>query len=68
MVLYLQALRDNCMDYLRVAGLAARVLSGDVLLSGQLDESINTCRCNLEVLDGLLAAGITELKVPEKSG
>ncbi|MBA7709157.1 hypothetical protein ES703_118069 [subsurface metagenome] len=66
MVLYVEALKANCRDYLCLAAVAARVLDGDVLLSGQLGDSVRTCHANLVVLEGLLAAGITELEVPQK--
>ena len=68
MVLYVEALKANVVNFM----LVVRVLKGlcdqlgiDV---GGYTESMESSRANLVVLDGLLAAGIAELEVPQKKG
>lgn len=65
MVLYLKALGKNCRDYLALASVVARFVEADVLLAGQLEEDVQTVSANLVVIEGLVAAGVTELKIPE---
>lgn len=67
MVLYIEALRANIEAYRRVSvelrGLMDRYGYG---YSG-FDNALGVAERNLAVLDELLAAGITELEVPEKT-
>lgn len=66
MVLYIEALRWNVTNFIQVATTLKAVLERLGVEAVGYDESIETCRANLVVLDGLLAAGITKLEVPEK--
>lgn len=63
MVLYIEALRENLLNYVAVAGqlkeLAEKV--GEQVRG--YEESMENTRANLRVLDELRARGIVELKV-----
>lgn len=68
MVLYVESLRANVVNFVEVASLLVRVLDTLGVEHAGYGESIDNCKANLVVLDGLLAAGVTELEVPQKSG
>ncbi|MBA7676990.1 hypothetical protein ES703_85238 [subsurface metagenome] len=65
-VLYVESLRLNVVDFIQVATALNRVCDVAGIEVGGYTESMETCQANLVVLDELLAAGITELEVPEK--
>lgn len=68
MVLYVESLRTNVVNFIEVATLLEKILDTVGVEHGGYGESIQICEANLVVLDGLLAAGITEVEVPQKTG
>jgi len=68
MVLYIEALKSNCVGYRQLAILVKGLIGSDEGLLEALEEGVRVADMNLVVIEALLAAGITELEVPQKSG
>jgi len=64
MVLYLEALRSNIKGYIELSKLVRSMGTGDNELAKALCVGGRVAEGNLVAVDELLAAGITELKVP----
>lgn len=65
MVLYLEALKKNCEGYIQLGLLVKSLICNDEGLTDAIDSGTGIAGMNLEVIDRLLGAGITEVKVPE---
>lgn len=63
MVLYLDALKSNCLDYVNLANLARRFIVRGSDLDVEIGQAIITAERNMEVLDILLDAGMREITV-----
>ena len=68
MVLYIEALRVNIEKYVFLAAGVKSLLDAVGVEGVGFSRAMAVSRENLRQLEGLLAAGITELEVPEKTG
>jgi len=67
MVLRLDVLRLNVWNYMKLAT-AVKVFFDDLEIENSgFAEAFEASRVNLEIIDSLLEAGITEVQVPGKS-
>ena len=66
MVLYIEALKSNCVGYRQLAILVNGFIGSDPGLAAAIADGVAVADQNLVVLEGLLAAGITELEVPKE--